>query len=80
MFKVNNKVTRTMTIKVVALSVGVNQTVQFLFRASESQIEMKYKQKVKYIVFLTDFAMCLSVFVKEGIDYRKKVGSSAALG
>ena len=79
MSKVNRKDTRTKPTDVVVVSLGVNYTAKFC-----TGIEIKYKQKLKFIFFfLTDFTMCLSVFIvdfeevsanweaKEGIDHRK---------
>ena len=56
-----------------------------MYRASESRIEMKYKQKIKFIVYFEQIYNVLSVFVvdfeevsadweaKEGNDYRNNV-------
>ena len=63
MFKVNNKDTRTKPIDIVAVFFGVNWNAKFFYRALESQIEMKYKQKIKFIVYFEQILQCVLVFL-----------------
>ena len=74
MFKVNSKDTRTKPIEGVAVCFGVNQTqnqtpepepvnCKNFYRAAESQIEMKYKQKLKIIVYFEQILQRVLVFL-----------------
>ena len=64
MFKVNNKDSRTKPTDIVAISFGFSKTAQIFYRASEGQIEMKYKQKIKFIVYFEQILQCVLVFLK----------------
>ena len=58
MSKVNRKDPRTKRTDVVLVSFGVNQTAKF-FKGNE----IKYKQKLKFIVYFEQILQCALVFL-----------------
>ena len=66
MFKINNKDTierSQLTSLRYVLALIRLQKVLKMYRASESQIEMKYKQKIKFIVYFEQILQCVLVFL-----------------
>ena len=58
MCKVNRKDTRTKPTDVVVVSLSVNYTAKFC-----TGIEIKYKQKLKFIIYFEQILQCVLVFL-----------------